>query len=159
MAIESLFSVVLKYWPVALVVALVAYLASNYFNHGLNKYPGPLLASFTDWWRFIDVYGRRPDITHLKLHRELGDVVRLGPNSLSFADPKAIKQIYGLNKGMTKVRTASAQETQLRLTRTSPGFTQSRWQYRKDNAYHRFLAQQTSLIMRICAGPSTMHSL
>ncbi len=158
MAVGSLFSVVLKYWPVSLVVALVAYLTSNYFNHGLNKYPGPLLAGFTDWWRFIDVYGRRPDITHLKLHRELGDIVRLGPNSLSFADPKAIKQIYGLNKGMTKVRTVSALETPLRLTHASPDFTQSKWQYREDNDCHPCSPQQMSLIMRISGALSTMHS-
>lgn len=105
MAADSIISILLKNWPVAVAVGLVAYLAANYFNHGLNKYPGPVLARFTDWWRFFDVYGRRPDITHLKLHREHGDVVRLGPNSLSFADPKAIKQIYGLNKGYVKVRT------------------------------------------------------
>lgn len=104
MALETVLSIFLRNWSVVLVLAFVAYLASNYLNHGLNKYPGPVLAGLTDWWRFIDVYGRRPDITHLNLHRKHGDVVRLGPNSLSFADPKAIKQIYGLNKGFVKVR-------------------------------------------------------
>lgn len=102
--LESVFPVIANNWPIALSILLVGYLLSNYFNHGLNKYPGPFLAKFTNWWRFFDVYGRRPDITHLKLHRELGDVVRLGPNSLSFANPKALKTIYGLNKGFTKVR-------------------------------------------------------
>ena len=102
MATEALLEAALRHWPIALAFIFVAYLASNYFNHGLNRYPGPTLAALTDWWRFFVVYGRRPDLTHLKLHRELGDVVRLGPNNLSFADPAAIKQIYGLNKGMTK---------------------------------------------------------
>lgn len=87
---------------VSILVAL-SYFARNYFNHGLNKYPGPFLASVTNWWRFFDVYGRRPDITHIKLHRKHGDIVRLGPNALSFSDPRAIKQIYGLNKGFIKV--------------------------------------------------------
>ena len=108
MVFESTVLVLLKNWVLVIPVVLVIYLASNYFNHGLNKYPGPLLAGLTDWWRFFDVYGRRPDITHIKLHRKHGDVVRLGPNSLSFADPKAIKQIYGLNKGFVKVRTEPA---------------------------------------------------
>ncbi|RYO73661.1 hypothetical protein DL764_010439 [Monosporascus ibericus] len=40
----------------------------------------------------------------LRLHAKYGDVVRLGPNTLSFADPKALKSIYGLNKGFVKVR-------------------------------------------------------
>jgi hypothetical protein len=102
--LESILPVLVNNWPLALSVLVIGYLLSNYFNHGLNKYPGPFLAKFTNWWRFLDVYGRRPDITHLKLHREHGDIVRLGPNSLSFANPRALKTIYGLNKGFTKVR-------------------------------------------------------
>ncbi len=50
------------------------------------------------------MYKRRPEVEHIKLHEKHGDVVRLGPNSLSFSDPKALKTIYGLNKGFTKVR-------------------------------------------------------
>jgi hypothetical protein len=107
MVAESFLTVLLEYWPAALAFACVAYLLKNYFNRGLNKYPGPFLASLTDWWRFVDVYKRRPEVTHLKLHAKHGDVVRLGPNSLSFADPKALKSIYGLNKGYVKVNIKS----------------------------------------------------
>ena len=102
--LESVSSLLLEHWLLVLFAVLTAYLITNRFNHGLQKYPGPFLASLTDWWRFFDVYGRRPDITHLKLHRQHGDIVRLGPNALSFANPKALKTIYGLNKGFTKVR-------------------------------------------------------
>lgn len=102
--LESIVEVVVRHWPSALIFLVVAYLAKNYYNHGLQKYPGPLLASFTDWWRFFDVLGRRPDITQNRLHKQHGDIVRLGPNALSFADPQALKTIYGLNKGFTKVR-------------------------------------------------------
>ena len=101
--LDSIISLSLGQWGSLIFVVLVAYFAKNRFTRGLQKYPGPFLASLTDWWRFIDVMGRRPDITHIKLHRELGDIVRLGPNSLSFADPKALKTIYGLNKGFIKV--------------------------------------------------------
>ncbi|MCJ1416756.1 hypothetical protein MMC32_003094 [Xylographa parallela] len=100
--LESIVPALLEHWPFVILFVAVAYLAKNYFNHGLQKYPGPFIASLTDWWRFVDVWGRRPDITHIRLHKQLGDVVRLGPNSLSFADPKALKTIYGLNKGFTK---------------------------------------------------------
>lgn len=103
MAEQSLVEALLQRWPIVLTVLIVAYLTKNRYHNGLNKYPGPFLASLTDWWRFWDVYKRRPDITHLKLHRELGDVVRLGPNTLSFANPAALKTIYGLNKGFIKV--------------------------------------------------------
>ena len=60
------------------------------------------MASITDWWRFYDVYKRRPETTHRQLHAKHGSVVRLGPNVLSFSDPKAMKTIYGLNKGFIK---------------------------------------------------------
>lgn len=104
MVTESIVPLLKSYWPQLLGVGLVVYVLHQRYQKGLNKYPGPLIASFTNWWRFWDVYKRRPDITHLRLHRELGDIVRLGPNTLSFADPKALKSIYGLNKGMVKVR-------------------------------------------------------
>jgi hypothetical protein len=101
--LEELVSTVLRHWPYILPALLTVYLAKNYFNRGLNKFPGPLLASLTDWWRLVDVWGRRPDITQRKLHEKYGDFVRLGPNCLSIADPRALKTIYGLNKGFVKV--------------------------------------------------------
>ena len=101
--LDALLDSVLQNWPAVILCVIFAYLAKNRYNHGLQKYPGPFLASLTDWWRFFDVLGRRPDITHNRLHHQHGDIVRLGPNSLSFADPQALKTIYGLNKGFTKV--------------------------------------------------------
>lgn len=86
-----------------LILLYVAYLASRYFHHGLYKYPGPFWANFSNLWRLFDVLGRRPEVTHLRLHRKYGDIVRLGPNALSFGDPKAVKEIYGVNKGYVKV--------------------------------------------------------
>jgi hypothetical protein len=104
MAAESFTDIIFRHWFTALLIVFVSYLLKNRFNRGLNKYPGPFLASLTDWWRFWNVYRRRPEATHIKLHAQHGDIVRLGPNALSFADPKALKVIYGLNKGFTKVR-------------------------------------------------------
>ena len=101
--LEDILALLARHLPIVLSLVLVGYLASNYFYHGLNKYPGAFAANFTDWWRFFIVLGRRPDIYHQKLHEQHGDVIRLGPNSLSFSSPAALKQIYGLNKGMTKV--------------------------------------------------------
>ncbi|KAL4882549.1 hypothetical protein BJY04DRAFT_206823 [Aspergillus karnatakaensis] len=81
---------------------VVLWLLRQYLYNSLHRYPGPLLARFTNLWRFLDVRGRRPELTHLALHRKYGDIVRLGPDTLSFACPSAIKVIYGLNKGFTK---------------------------------------------------------
>lgn len=90
------------YWPYLLVAAIAVHLLRNKYHHGLSRYPGPVLAAYTDWWRFFDVWKQKAEQTHIELHEKYGDIVRLGPNVLSFADPKAIKVIYGLNKGMTK---------------------------------------------------------
>ncbi|CAG8983309.1 hypothetical protein HYALB_00007437 [Hymenoscyphus albidus] len=102
MASDSLVGSLLGHWPAILLVVLVSYFVKNRFNRGLNKHPGPFLASITDWWRFWIVYKRRPEVEHIRLHAKHGDIVRLGPNSLSFSNPQALKTIYGLNKGFIK---------------------------------------------------------
>ncbi|KAF2648704.1 pisatin demethylase [Lophiostoma macrostomum CBS 122681] len=102
MLLDNAFALAVQYWPLVLTSVVVGYLLNNKFWKGLNKYPGHWLAGYTNWWRFFDVYGRKHEYTVIRLHREHGDVVRLGPNVLSFGDPRAIKVIYGLNKGMIK---------------------------------------------------------
>lgn len=92
-----------RYWALGVVLVTAAWLIRNRYHNGLNKYPGPFMASLTDIWRLREVWGRQFEVTHRKLHAQYGDVVRLGPNTLSFADPKALKTIYGLNKGFIKV--------------------------------------------------------
>ncbi|EPS25476.1 hypothetical protein POX_c03861 [Penicillium oxalicum] len=99
---DHLLQLLVQHWISVTCISLTVWLLKNRYHNGLNKYPGPLVASVTDWWRFIDVYGRRPEVTHRALHRKYGDVVRLGPNVLSFSSPRALKSIYGLNKGFIK---------------------------------------------------------
>jgi hypothetical protein len=103
MLLNGVLPLLAQYWPLVLVTLTLSWLLNNKFSKGLNRYPGPRLAGYTNWWRFWDVWGRQHHWTIIKLHREHGDVVRLGPKVLSFADPRAIKVIYGLNKGMVKV--------------------------------------------------------
>lgn len=143
-------SVVQEYWPVALLVIVVAFVAIDFFNHGLNRYPGPWLASITNWWRFFDVCGRRPETTHIKLHRQHGDVVRLGPNVLSFANAAAIKQIYGLNKGFVKV--GSGENFEVKPTHEptySLASTQYRWPCLGANGCHHCSQRQMKHFMPI----------
>jgi hypothetical protein len=103
MLANELLPIFKAYWPIILIAGVIVRLTQNKFNNGLNKYPGHPLAAYTNWWRYFDVRGRKAQWTHIDLHRKHGDIIRLGPNVLSFADPRAIKTIYGLNKGMTKV--------------------------------------------------------
>lgn len=101
--LESLGIVIATHWYKLLPAFLLVWLARNYFHNGLQEYPGPFLASLTNWWRFFDVWGWTPQETQLRLHRKYGDVVRLGPKVLSFSNPAALPDIYGLNKGFVKV--------------------------------------------------------
>ena len=130
MLIAELLPLLYTYWPVFLIGALTAHLLRNKFHNGLNKYPGPVLAGYTNWWRFFDTLSRKAEETHIKLHKSHGDIVRLGPNVLSFADPKAIKIIYGLNKGMTKSDFYPVQQAVAKGVRLQSLFST------KDEGYH-----------------------
>jgi hypothetical protein len=103
MLANEIVPLLVQYWPLVLATTTIAYLLNNKYWNGLNKYPGHWAAGYTNWWRFWDVSKRNHHWTNLALHRKHGDIIRLGPNVLSFADPKAIKAIYGLNKGVYKV--------------------------------------------------------
>ncbi|KAF2864175.1 cytochrome protein [Piedraia hortae CBS 480.64] len=89
-------------WLIVVAALLVVHLIVNKRNKGLSQYPGPALAGYTNLWRFFSALGRQTEQIHVALHRKHGDIVRLGPNALSFADPACIPSIYGLNKGMIK---------------------------------------------------------
>lgn len=102
MLTHDLLRLFLAYWPILLVLSIVLHLARNKFHHGLQKHPGPALAAYTNWIRFYSALRRDTEHLHIALHRKHGDIVRLGPNVLSFADPRSIKIIYGLKKGLTK---------------------------------------------------------
>lgn len=117
---------------------VVSYFASNYFNHGLQRYPGPSFAKFTDLWRLLEVRRRRSEVTHLALHKRYGDVVRLGPNVLSFADPKAVKDIYGLNKGYVKSGFYPVQQSTFRGQRLPSLFSTT------DESYHAQLRRSVN---------------
>ena len=89
--------------PVTIGVVCL-YLAFIYYARGLYRIPGPFPAKFTNVWRLVDVGKRRHQETIIALHRKYGDIVRLGPQCLSIADPAAMESIYGVNKGFAKVR-------------------------------------------------------
>ncbi|KAF3054724.1 Cytochrome P450 monooxygenase andK [Trichoderma lentiforme] len=72
------------------------------YRHGFNKYKGPFLASFTDYWRYRYTRDHRNEIPSVALHAKYGDIVRAGPQKLSFANPEALKDIYSINRGYVK---------------------------------------------------------
>ncbi|KAH7135249.1 cytochrome P450 monooxygenase-like protein [Dendryphion nanum] len=81
----------------ATLVAYVVYTAIyNLYFHPLAKFPGPPLARATILWKaYVECVANR-SFCHLlvDLHARYGDVVRVGPNELHFANPKAYHDIY-----------------------------------------------------------------
>ncbi|KAI1324450.1 cytochrome P450 [Xylariaceae sp. FL0255] len=79
----------------SLLLLLVARCLYHLTFHPLAKYPGPKLAALTEYWyAFAWASGNYPNIM-LKAHQEYGNVVRTGPNKLSFATVQAHHDIYG----------------------------------------------------------------
>jgi hypothetical protein len=88
---------------VACLVIFAIYLLLTRYSRGLNKFNGPFLASFSNLWRLWYALGSSQKQLYVEIHRKYGDIVRLGPNELSFADPQAIHDIYGPNGASQKV--------------------------------------------------------
>ncbi|KAH8799844.1 cytochrome P450 oxidoreductase [Xylogone sp. PMI_703] len=82
-------------WGFALLAVLLLCLraASFRYQKGLNKYKGPFLASFTNFWRLWQ-YMWHWDRPYFPRVTKYGKIIRVGPNTLLFNDPEAIKDIY-----------------------------------------------------------------
>lgn len=99
------YSLKFKNWVFAFVVAIALH---NRYGYGLVNFAGPTAASFTTLWRARHIkqnWTKRPTIA--RLHEEYGDIVRIGPKTLSFASPKAIDDIYSAKANMPKASTQS----------------------------------------------------
>jgi hypothetical protein len=86
------------------VLVTIAYLLRPALAPGLRSLPGPFLAKFTNAWRLYKVFRGDFEKTTIKMHKQYGDVVRIGPNIVSIADPGAIESIYGLKANLPKVK-------------------------------------------------------
>ena len=84
-------------------VLLVTRYVLAYLQSPLKSIPGPFLAKFSDIWRFLNHYGQTHIETQRKLHEQHGDIVRLGPNTVSVADASLIKTIYNTRGTYLKV--------------------------------------------------------
>ena len=99
----TLITMELRSWLVLAVFTTVAirFLSFRYV-YGLQRFKGPLLASFTDAWRAFYYYSNT-EVPFKDLHERFGDIVRIGPKALSFQNPQAIRDIFGAGKTWKKV--------------------------------------------------------
>ncbi|KAI3399490.1 hypothetical protein diail_6752 [Diaporthe ilicicola] len=86
----------------AILVHQLSLITYNLFFHPLRAFPGPLLSRATPWpWALSHSVGVQAFYTH-RQHDKYGPVVRIGPNHLSFTDPRAWRDIYGHRTGAEK---------------------------------------------------------
>lgn len=91
--------------PVVLALAVVSSLLRSYYR--LRHIPGPLIPSLTDWWAAINIWTGRPYYKFIQdLHAQYGPVVRWGPNRVSFSQPAAVSEIYGIHHPFPKVKSS-----------------------------------------------------
>ena len=77
----------LLYLPLTCLVSFAIYVFYGRCSRGLYKFNGPFSASFSNLWRLWYAFGNSQKQIYVDVHRRYGDIVRLGPNDLSFADP------------------------------------------------------------------------
>ena len=84
-------------------ILLFSYYVYTLLVYGLWDLPGPALAKVSNIWRFIEAAKGHQELVLQKLHRKHGDLVQIGPNVVSVADPDAIEDIYGIKADLPKV--------------------------------------------------------
>jgi len=83
-------------------VLLCSYVIYYRYLHPLARYPGPFVASFTNLWKVYQLSTLRMPETLRQMHEKYGDVVRVGPNDLSFNTPNAVSAIYKAGRSLPK---------------------------------------------------------
>jgi cytochrome P450 len=80
----------------------------NLLFHPLRRFPGPLLMRATRWgYNLKRMRGTLP-FDMLDLHRRYGPVVRVAPDELAFADPRAWRDIMGHQRTAGQASTFSS---------------------------------------------------
>ncbi|PMD67138.1 cytochrome P450 monooxygenase-like protein [Hyaloscypha bicolor E] len=93
-------------------IAMLSYLASliasiltyRIFFHPLRHFPGPFTAKLTKLSHVLRLLEKSDNYIQAdQLHKEYGDVVRIGPNELSIKIPEIVPLIYGPGSKCSKI--------------------------------------------------------
>ncbi|PMD33124.1 cytochrome P450 [Hyaloscypha variabilis F] len=85
--------------PVTIYVAY--YVVYNLYFHPLSKFPGPWYAVISDLFSSHTIISGHGHQTLKALHEKYGEVVRVGPDELSFSSGSAWKDVYAQRKNGT----------------------------------------------------------
>lgn len=80
------------------MLAFIAYVVYMLYLHPLARFPGPKLAIISNIFYSKTIVSGRSAKVVKALHDRYGDVVRWGPNELSFANGNAWRDIYDRRK-------------------------------------------------------------
>jgi hypothetical protein len=92
--------VILVLFSVSIIIAVARSRAAR-----IDHIPGPFLAKYTDALRAYMAFkysGREVNL-YMKLHKKYGQVVRIGPRTVSVLDPRAVPVIYNVKARLSKV--------------------------------------------------------
>lgn len=96
-----------------LLLIISAQFLWTYIKSPIKNIPGPFFAKFTHLWRFFDVYGGRPELTHQILHEKYGHAVQLAPNVVSISDPKLLRTVYNTRGDFLKSKFYMVNDTKV----------------------------------------------
>ena len=92
------------YLCTGILLIFCVYVVYYRYFHPLAGYPGPTFASFTNLWKVYQLWTLRMPETLSQLHETYGEVVRVGPNDLSFSTAEAVASIYKAGRSLPKTR-------------------------------------------------------
>ncbi|KAK1958659.1 cytochrome P450 [Colletotrichum sublineola] len=81
------------------IVCLLYNAVYNVYFHPLRHYPGPKLFAATPVMLSKMITSGKAHQKLAELHKRYGPVVRLGPDTIDWADPRAFKDLMGHSKG------------------------------------------------------------
>ena len=87
---------------IVVIIIVFIYVLYQRLFHPLSRYPGPFWASLTDLYKVHFLCTGCLPALFLQLHEKHGDVVRIGPNELTFRDAAALSDIYKAGRVMEK---------------------------------------------------------
>ncbi|KAH9990968.1 putative P450 monooxygenase [Russula compacta] len=76
----------------------------NVYFHPLTRFPGPKLAAASKYWLFYQEFVRGISLSDIRddLHAQYGEIIRVQPNLLHFANPHAYNEIYNFKNKWDK---------------------------------------------------------
>jgi cytochrome P450 len=93
---------------VALSAYIFGFVVYRLYFHPLSKYPGPFWAKITDLYSTYHAWKGDRHLEFWRCHEKYGNVVRFGPNSVSFNTSTALHDIYGFKRNVRKADFYSA---------------------------------------------------